>query len=162
VEYIQQCKIKFEPPKHKMDIAQFANCQRYGHTKNHCHLKPRCIKCAANHLTIQCHRKERLNDVPCVLCGGNHPANYKGCLIYKDLKKKYTPPSIPKSIIHLHKSNKPYTLSQVYLNAQIRKNLYTPPLHNRTDTTNSISDKRSPRKQTVLFCSILRHHTSIR
>jgi hypothetical protein len=33
VEYIQQCKIKFEPPKHKMDIAQCANCQRYGTPK---------------------------------------------------------------------------------------------------------------------------------
>jgi hypothetical protein len=33
VEYIQQCKIKFESPKHKRDIAQCANCQRYGHTK---------------------------------------------------------------------------------------------------------------------------------
>jgi hypothetical protein len=41
VEYIQQCKIKFEPPKHKRDIAQCANCQRYGHTKNYCRLKPR-------------------------------------------------------------------------------------------------------------------------
>jgi hypothetical protein len=27
VEFIQQCKIKFEPPKHKKDIAQYANCQ---------------------------------------------------------------------------------------------------------------------------------------
>jgi hypothetical protein len=41
VEYIQQCKIKFEPPKHKRDIAQCENCQGYGHTKNYCHLKPR-------------------------------------------------------------------------------------------------------------------------
>jgi hypothetical protein len=30
VGYIQQCKIKFKPPKHKRDIAQCANCQRYG------------------------------------------------------------------------------------------------------------------------------------
>jgi hypothetical protein len=29
VEYIQQCKIKLEPPKHKRDIAQCANCQRW-------------------------------------------------------------------------------------------------------------------------------------
>jgi hypothetical protein len=43
VEYIQQCKIKLEPPKHKRDIAQCVNYQRYGHTKNYCHLKPRCM-----------------------------------------------------------------------------------------------------------------------
>jgi hypothetical protein len=33
VEYLYQCKAKFEPLKHKRDIAQCANCQRYGHTK---------------------------------------------------------------------------------------------------------------------------------
>jgi hypothetical protein len=33
VEYIQQCKIKFEQSKHKRDIVQFANCQRYENKK---------------------------------------------------------------------------------------------------------------------------------
>jgi hypothetical protein len=51
VEYLQQCKIKFEPHKHKREIAQCANCQRYGHTKNNCHLKSRCVKCAGDHST---------------------------------------------------------------------------------------------------------------
>jgi hypothetical protein len=96
VEYLQQCKITFEPPKHRRDIAQCANCQRYGHTKNYCHLKPRCVKCAGSHPTIQCQRKERSSDVRCVLCGGNHPANYKGCMVYKDLQKKTYPPLRPK------------------------------------------------------------------
>jgi hypothetical protein len=92
VEYIQQCKIKFEPPRYKRDIAQYANCQRYGHTKNYCHLKPRCVKWAGDRLTNQCHKKERSSDVTCVLCGGNHPAKYKGCTVYKDLQKKTYPP----------------------------------------------------------------------
>jgi hypothetical protein len=52
VEYLQQCKIKFEPPKHKRDIAQSANCQRYGHTKNYFLLKPRCVKCAGDHTAL--------------------------------------------------------------------------------------------------------------
>jgi hypothetical protein len=50
------------------------------------------VKCAGYHLTKQCHQKERLSDVWCVLCGGNHPANYKGCMVYKDLQKKTYPP----------------------------------------------------------------------
>jgi hypothetical protein len=37
VEYLQQCRITFEPPKPKREIAQCANCQRYGHTRNYCH-----------------------------------------------------------------------------------------------------------------------------
>jgi hypothetical protein len=58
VEYLQQCRIKFEP-QHKRDIAQCANCQRYGHTKKYRHLKPQCVKCAGDHLTHQCPRKDR-------------------------------------------------------------------------------------------------------
>jgi hypothetical protein len=38
IEYLQQCKIKFELPKQKRDIA---NCQQYEHTKNYCHHTPR-------------------------------------------------------------------------------------------------------------------------
>jgi hypothetical protein len=90
VEYAQQRKIKIELPKHKRDIAQCANCQWYGNTKNYCHLHLRCVKCACNHLTNQCHRKERSSHVQCVLCGSNHPANYK------DLQKETYPPPCPK------------------------------------------------------------------
>jgi hypothetical protein len=92
VECIQQCKIKFEPPKHKRDISQCVNCQRYGYTKNYCHLKPWCVKCAGDHLTNQCHRKERSSDVRCVVYGGNPPANCNRCMVYKDLQKKTYPP----------------------------------------------------------------------
>jgi hypothetical protein len=60
VKYIQQYKIKFEQAKHKRVIAQCANCQRYGHTKNYCHLKLRCMKCTRDHLTNQCHQKKDL------------------------------------------------------------------------------------------------------
>jgi hypothetical protein len=91
VEYIQQCKIKFEPPKHKRDIVQCGNCQRYGHTKNYSHLKLRCVKCAGDNLTNQCQRKERSSDFRCVLCGGNYPAYYNGCTVYKKLPKKNIP-----------------------------------------------------------------------
>jgi hypothetical protein len=51
---IQQCKVKIEPPKQKRNIAQCANCQRYGHTKIYCHLKPKCVKCAGSQSTTQC------------------------------------------------------------------------------------------------------------
>jgi hypothetical protein len=80
--------MKFESPKHKRDIAQCANCLRYGHTKNYCHLKRRCIKFAGDHLTNQCHRKERPSDVRCVLCGANHPANFKEFTVYKELQNR--------------------------------------------------------------------------
>jgi hypothetical protein len=98
VKYIQQCKIKFEPPRYKRDIAQCANYQRYGHTKNYCHLKPRRIKCTGNHLTNLWHPEEKLGDTRCVLCSGNHSANYDGCMVYKKLQKKMHPSLLPKKI----------------------------------------------------------------
>jgi hypothetical protein len=86
VEFLQQCKIKFEPPRHKRETAQCTNCQRYGHTKNYCHLHPRCVNCAGDHFSLHCQRKDRSSAVRCVLCDGNNPVNYKGCTVYKDLK----------------------------------------------------------------------------
>lgn len=83
--------VKFEPPIPKRDIPQCVKCQRYGHTKAFCHRSPRCVKCAGDHLTIACTRKEKSNDVKCILCSGNHPANYKGCTVYKDIQKKSFP-----------------------------------------------------------------------
>jgi hypothetical protein len=62
-----------------------------GILKTFANLQPRCVKCAGDHSTDQCPRKERSSDVRCVLCNGNHPANYKGCKIYKDLQKTYAP-----------------------------------------------------------------------
>lgn len=92
VKYLLHSCVAFEPPKPKREIPQCMKCQRYGHTKAFCHHSPRCVKCAENHLTIHCIRKEKSDDVKCVLCTGNHPANYKGCTVYQELQKKSFPP----------------------------------------------------------------------
>jgi len=34
-------------------------------------------------------RREKSKDIKCVLCEGNHPANYKGCMVYKDLQRNF-------------------------------------------------------------------------
>jgi hypothetical protein len=93
---------------------QKGNCSmcKLSKINNYCHLNPRCVKCAGDHLTNQCHQKESSSNVRCVLCGGNHPAKYKGCTVYKQLQKKTYPPP------HL----KHYTPA-----AQIKHNLYTQP-----------------------------------
>lgn len=96
VEFLGNSKIKFEPPNKKREIPQCQRCQRYGHTKNFCSLQPRCVKCASNHSTASCPIKERTQQVKCVLCEGNHPANYKGCTVYKNLLKAKFPTLRPK------------------------------------------------------------------
>lgn len=92
--------VEFEPPHQKREIPQCTKCQRYGHTKKFCYRSPRCVKCAKDHLTSDCNRKERSDLVKCVHCDGNHPANYRGCKIYKELQNKKYPPlrSKPTSI----------------------------------------------------------------
>lgn len=91
IKYLLKCKIAFEPPHPKREIPQCAKCQQYGHTKAYCRRNPKCIKCAGDHLSVDCPRKTRSNDVKCVLCEGNHPANYKGCQVYRELQKVKLP-----------------------------------------------------------------------
>lgn len=91
VEYLLNAKIVFEPPYKSNDIVQCKKCQRYGHTRSYCSYPFRCVKCNENHDSTTC--RKQINTPPnCVLCGGEHPANYKGCTVYKTLKKKAFPP----------------------------------------------------------------------
>lgn len=80
-------KIKVEEPHKRRDIVQCQRCQQYGHTKAYCNHEPQCIRCAGKHLTTSC-TISRQEPAKCVLCGGNHPANYKGCEAYKTLQVK--------------------------------------------------------------------------
>lgn len=54
-------------------------------------ISSRCVKCAGSHLTKQSPRKEKSENAKCLLCDGNHPANYKECTIYKNLQKRIFP-----------------------------------------------------------------------
>lgn len=98
IKSLLNCGVHIEPPRPKRIIPQCSNCQQYGHTQKFCHRQPKCVKCAESHHTTNCPRKERSDKVKCILCDGNHPANYKGCIIYKELQKvKYPTPHSKKS-----------------------------------------------------------------
>jgi hypothetical protein len=81
IETLNYTKVRFEPPRPKRNIPQCGKYQRYEHTQAYCYHSPRCVKCAGNHSTKHCPRKEKSEHVKCVLYNGNHPANYKGCTI---------------------------------------------------------------------------------
>lgn len=87
VEYLLQCSIVFEVPIPKRDIPQCANCQKYGHTKKFYYLTLRCVKCAKNHTTADCPKKERSANVKYMLYKGNNSVDYKGCAVYKEIQK---------------------------------------------------------------------------
>ena len=45
-----------------------------------------CFKCGGTHNNKEC-KKSKGTPAKCVLCGGNHPSNYKGCEQYHNLIK---------------------------------------------------------------------------
>ena len=84
--------VKNEPPFVKKEIAQCKRCQRYGHTQKYYNHNFRCVKCAGSHSTGQC-TKSPETPAKCILCQGEHPANYKECSAYKTLhNNKYPKP----------------------------------------------------------------------
>ena len=58
---------------------QCFKCQGYGHYASNCHNNDRCVVCSANHNVKDCPVKGTVNR-KCVNCGGNHTANYGGCV----------------------------------------------------------------------------------
>lgn len=107
VNNLLHTKIKIEEPYKRRIIIQCQNCQEYGHSKAYCSYPPRCVRCAAHHLTSTC-TKPRDTPAKCVLCNGEHPANYKGCQIHKNLQKLRIPnarnqqPTINMQSNHIH------------------------------------------------------------
>ena len=78
--------VKVEPPRPKRTVIQCVKCQEFGHSKNYCHKKERCVKCDGNHATQDCPRPA--NSTPtCTNCHGTHTANYRGCPVHLQLQK---------------------------------------------------------------------------
>lgn len=90
IEYIYQQKVQIEDPRRNKTIAQCTRCQQYGHTKNYCMRPFRCVKCGETHSTKSC-TKDRNTPATCALCEGSHPANYKGCSVYREIYAKRYP-----------------------------------------------------------------------
>jgi hypothetical protein len=96
IQFLLNAKISFEPPMKRREVVQCKRCQRYGHTKAYCHNTFRCVKCTQEHDTKDC-PKPPLAPPTCVLCSGEHPASYKGCPAYKEVRDKQFPPLRKKS-----------------------------------------------------------------
>lgn len=84
LEFLHHIKIKIEAPRTKRTIIQCTRCQNYGHTKTYCTKPFNCVKCGGSHDTKTC-KKPNNTPAKCALCNGDHPANYKGCTVYRDL-----------------------------------------------------------------------------
>lgn len=105
IKQLLNAVVSFEAPRSNREIPQCTRCQKYGHTKNFCHKNPRCVKCTANHHTRDCPRKTKDDEVKCVNCNESHPANYRGCIVHKQLQEKMYPKLS-------QKGNQPKNISQ--------------------------------------------------
>jgi len=56
-------------------------------TQNHTVKTRSCTFNAVDLITVKTVKKSKEIPAKCALCGGNHPANYKGCEHYRDLIK---------------------------------------------------------------------------
>lgn len=146
------CVITVEPRRKNSDTPQCTNCQRIGHTKNYCHLPPRCVKCTKNHHYSQCTIKKDINKPACVNCGGEHTANYRGCPYIKQFNNKPTYPTIRPSNPNASINGK--ITSNVTYTAQLQKNLPTS-VSNTTFPNNSTPTTSGPNATSNILQSIL-------
>lgn len=73
---------KYIPPN---KVRQCHKCQKFHHSSANCFMKPRCVKCAGPHLTMDCpHGKGKISEdlVLCCNCDKKHPASWQGCEKY--------------------------------------------------------------------------------
>lgn len=88
IKHIVNTKVKIEALRKSRDqVPQCKRCQRFEHTQAFCKREPRCVSCSGNHLTIEC-KVDRKAPPKCANCHEAHPANYRGCLVAKELKKR--------------------------------------------------------------------------
>lgn len=87
IQHICYMKVKIEALRSNKIIPQCRKCQQFFHTFNFCQHEAVCVKCAGKHLTKDC-SKEKSTPPKCYNCGEAHPANYRGCLVAKELQKR--------------------------------------------------------------------------
>jgi hypothetical protein len=95
ITVLQNKIMNIEPPRaNKKHVPQCVRCQQYGHTRTYCNKPYACVKCGEPHNSSD-YVKQKDTPEKCALCGGNHPANYKGCEHYHNIIKGNNPHRTP-------------------------------------------------------------------
>ena len=79
--YICNERKRCEASKTEPRVTQCYKCQNFGHMAINCPNQQRCLRCGDNHAVRDC--KTPKQQVQCINCRGEHPAQYKGCPVYK-------------------------------------------------------------------------------
>ena len=85
ITVLQNKIVLIEPPRfNKTNVVQCARCQQNGRTKTYCNKPFVCVKCGGLYNRKDCTKRKDTSS-KCSLCGGSHPANYKGCEHYHSI-----------------------------------------------------------------------------
>jgi len=87
LQFLCNMKIIVEAPRKKNHFVHCTRCQSYEHTKTYYSRPYVCVKCGGEHNTTLS-TKDPTAQSTCALCGGDNPASYKGCVIYKNLQAR--------------------------------------------------------------------------
>lgn len=87
-------RVNIEVARKSSEITQCHRCQDYGHTSKYCHREYICVVCGEEHKTSDCTRPKN-TPATCALCGGDHPANFKGCEKFKQYLQRTQPKKKP-------------------------------------------------------------------
>ncbi|KAH0816595.1 hypothetical protein GEV33_006196 [Tenebrio molitor] len=80
-DWILNTKITWHRHMNNKVFVQCHRCQKWGHATANCHARPRCLKCAEEHLTREC-PIGRTHTPRCANCSGTHTANNIECPVY--------------------------------------------------------------------------------
>ena len=79
IGYLKKKVTTYVPP-----VRRCQNCQGFGHLKEQCRYKIKCVRCGGEHATEKCEHKD---EPICFRCSGQHSAAYEGCPMYKKAKQ---------------------------------------------------------------------------
>lgn len=120
IDGILNLKIKWERYIRKTEYTQCHKCQQFGHTQSFCNMRPKCVKCALDHLTAQCPHTERMEEPKCANCNGAHTASYTQC---------------PKLLTYLENRNENMNRRNAQNKSQSQPNQTNRPTQNRPPAT---------------------------
>lgn len=137
-------KIRIEEPYKPKLISQYQNCQDYGHTRAYCGYSARCVRCSAHHPCSEC-TKSPDSPAKCALCSGDHPANYRGCSVYKELQRRKSPTTKSNFLHDTIKPNvKPYNVKESHPLATLPEKNESNPSKTYAQATASQPSQPSP------------------
>lgn len=122
LQFIYNTRITIEAPRRNRGIVQCTRCQQYGHSKTYCNKPYNCVKCGDQHNTKIC-TKPKNTPAKCALCNGDHPANYRGCNVYKELTAQRNGSRRPLNKKGLPENNIPPTQQETPVHNPLQGNM---------------------------------------